>query len=151
MPEELWAKVPESVIRDATLSSTAFRLYAFIDLRAGKRGHWYGTQKHIAEQLGISERWLRSATAELVAGGYIEAKREYRRILYVVRARTGTPLPVTQASNRNSTSGRTGTPLPVTQKRTSFKIHRPNHRPSVITSTTDWDAVIKRHQEKAGA
>jgi len=112
----LWSKTPESVTTDPRLTRTAHRLYQYLDLRAGQRGSWWGPQHEIARELGIHERTVRKALAQLLAGGYIRVERtiEHRtQNIYLVAARasqTGPHGPVGEArtgrSERPARAGR---------------------------------------------
>ena len=108
----LWSKTPESVTTDPRLTRTAHRLYQYLDLRAGQRGSWWGPQHEIARELGIHERTVRKALAQLLAGGYIRVERtiEHRtQNIYLVAARasqTGPHGPVGEARTGRSLARR---------------------------------------------
>ncbi len=94
MAPSLWAKTPEAMTLDPTLTNSARRLYAYLDLRAGQRGYWYGTQAEITLDLGISARTIRRATRLLEAGEYIRTLRtiEHRTALkYFITERPPPP------------------------------------------------------------
>ena len=83
MAPSLWAKTPEAVILDPTLTGSALRFYQYLDIRAGRRGHWQGTQAEIARDLDISTMTMRRSLRSLEAGGYVITLRtiEHRTAL----------------------------------------------------------------------
>jgi hypothetical protein len=109
-PRELWAKAPAALITDTSLTPTAVRVFLWLDLRAGKRGTWYGQQREIADSIGSSERAVRGAIAQL-SRQYIETDYDGRRraTTYRIKARvTGRNLPLTTPSDRQEFAADSG-------------------------------------------
>jgi DNA-binding transcriptional ArsR family regulator len=91
----LYSQLPVSMLT-LPLSGGAFRVYASIDLRAGKRGWWWGRQDEIAETTGLSTRAVGAAVATLRSAGLIATERRGRRdgvMLYRVMHRLGAEQP----------------------------------------------------------
>jgi hypothetical protein len=112
----LWSKTPEAVTTDPTLTRSAIRVYQYIDLRAGARGSWWGTQEDIAEALGVTTRTVRRAIVQLAGAEYLRTERtiDHRTALrYYVAARVNsvrserTSADSDGRSERTPVSGRT--------------------------------------------
>jgi hypothetical protein len=142
--ESPWAKVPLTLANHAGLTLTALRVFVYVDHRCGKRGWWYGQQAIIAEGLGLTERAVRGAVADLRDWGFLETERQGADrgtvLLYKVvpqlqdvdldeQGATGTSVPIAHlsdrngssyrsASDRNEGSGATGTGVPVQEEPT---------------------------------
>jgi hypothetical protein len=90
MRDHLWAKTPWALITDPHLTPSARRVYDYLDVRAGRRGWWYGMQEEIKDALSIDVRTVRRAVKLLREQGYIETLRtiEHRTALrYFMLAR----------------------------------------------------------------
>ncbi len=144
-PRDLWAKAPASLITDPELTDTAVRAYLYIDLRAGRRGYWYGTQAEIAEDISAGHRTVKRAIAQLRDRGLIQTDRTGRErgvLLYRVAARMGHQRPISQQADGPFTAPRRATDGP------SAKKHPINHRSSTrslkrtLTPKTDWDRFM---------
>lgn len=160
-PIDLWAKAPANLITDPDVSATAKIVYLYVDLKAGKRGHWYGTQQEIAEAVGVTPRTVHTAITQLADRGYLSADRKGQvrgTNRYEVAARIGSRDPIWNQSDRKSPSTRSEARI------RSEKTHPINHRSSprsnkrrasrskTIRPTTDWDQFMKDHviKEESG-
>ncbi len=163
MPElrELWAKAPAALILDPDLSLAAIRIYLWLDLRAGKRGYWYGTQPEIASALSLTDRTVRRAIGSLEPR-YVMTDREREKgmLRYAITARqTGHPRPLWSDSDRTPVSFRPDTHVRSGDAAPSLTTDpsidpvktrtRARSRNKGITPGTDWDAVMGKHQQKA--
>lgn len=152
-PVDLWAKAPAGLITDPDITATAKIVYLWIDLRAGKRGYWYGTRQEIADAVGVSVRAVSRATGQLRDRGYLVASREGKRdgvTTYSVPARTGHQRPiliepeVTPVSIGRDSRVPSADAHPIPHR----SIPRSNKR-RIIAPTTDWDTVAERQAAKA--
>jgi hypothetical protein len=67
--------VPNALMKYPHLSPSAKLLWARLAQYAGENGHCYPSQMTLAEELGITDRHVRTLIKELEAGGFIEAER----------------------------------------------------------------------------
>lgn len=73
--EAMWARVPGRMLT-LDLSGADWRVYAYIEIRCGRRRWWYGTQTEIAEGTGVVPRTVRTAIRRLEDDGLIEVARQ---------------------------------------------------------------------------
>lgn len=106
--DELWAKAPANLIHDSGLTASDLRVYLYLDLRAGKRGWWHGTQEEIAVALAVSPRAVQSAVAKLRDRGYVTSERRGRAngtTLYALAARGTIQAPLFSVSDAQLLAG----------------------------------------------
>jgi predicted transcriptional regulator len=73
--KEHFSTVPHALICDPDMSAWAVRVYAYLDMRAGKNDNsWPGIEK-IAEEMGASESTIRRALKDLVEANWIMRER----------------------------------------------------------------------------
>lgn len=85
-----FGKVPAEVLELGDHNAVA--LYAYLDLRAGKRGFWWGTQKEIGEAIRMSVASVQRATKTLLIAGEITSVRHAHRrreLEYTITRRVG--------------------------------------------------------------
>ena len=166
MVDQLWAKAPANLILDPTLTLADLRVYLYLDLRAGRRGWWWGTQREISERLSVTSRSVSRAVAKLRARGYISTRQTENldgTIAYAVHARTGSTLPLLEPVGSDIAVLPPTTPVsyPPRQGRPNRrdgvstsgsrirKITTTDHSQSVFPSgRTDWSAIMQAHRDK---
>jgi len=75
MPRFIYAQLPEPLILDPHVSPLEIRAYAYLDLRAGKRGHWDDTFLAMAEALQANRSRLATVIRRLVERGLVVLER----------------------------------------------------------------------------
>lgn len=75
MGSKNFAKIPEALLFDATISPHAVRLYGILQRYAGKSGNAFPGRDELAEKLGASVETVKRAMAELSRAGWVERTR----------------------------------------------------------------------------
>ena len=70
-----FAKIPEDLLCDAEISSTAVRIYGVLQRYAGKNGTAFPGREELADRLGVHVNTVKRALVELVDSGWIERTR----------------------------------------------------------------------------
>jgi hypothetical protein len=73
---EKFAQVLKSLVKDATISGMAFRVYVNLLLYAGTKGICWPSQELLATEAGVSVRQLREYLKELEDAGWITIQRQ---------------------------------------------------------------------------
>lgn len=74
-----YTQIPNYILRDTRLTSTAFRLYAALASYANAEKVCWPGQQRLAQDLGVSERTIRVRLKELEEAGYITIRRRGRQ------------------------------------------------------------------------
>jgi hypothetical protein len=74
-PSEFFAQVPDTLVRDTSVSAMGFRIYVALMLRAGNKGHCWPSQELIASEVGLQVRQLREHLKDLEDAGWITIQR----------------------------------------------------------------------------
>lgn len=69
--QELWAKVPEELLYDSSISANAVRIYGCLARHGSDPTNCYPSHARIAELLGMSERSIARPLNELVQSGWV--------------------------------------------------------------------------------
>lgn len=70
-----FAKIPEELLFDTSISPIAIRLYGVVQRYAGKSGNAFPGREELAGRVGASVETVKRAMAELVRAGWIERTR----------------------------------------------------------------------------
>ena len=119
MTKEFWPKIPPSVICDVSLKPLTFRVYAAIAMYANTdSGECYPSQNTIADDLGVSDRCVKTHIELLIKAGHIELLGRRRRQSKVYRL---------SIQDRNGCSGQ--------EVKTGTATHQDRHSDDIKTGT----------------
>lgn len=91
MSSRNFAKIPEELLFDTSISPAAVRLYGVIQRYAGKSGNAFPGREELAGRLGTSIETVKRATAELARAGWIERTRRPGSNIWDTRLADGEP------------------------------------------------------------
>ena len=91
MSSRNFAKIPEELLFDTSISPAAVRLYGVIQRYAGKSGNAFPGREELAGRLGASVETVKRSTAELARAGWIERTRRPGSNIWDTRLADGEP------------------------------------------------------------
>ena len=139
MSSRNFAKIPEELLFDTSISPAAVRLYGVIQRYAGKSGNAFPGREELAGRLGASVETVKRSTAELARAGWIERTRRPGSNIWDTRLADGEP---TKARVTTDPSPR------VTSDPRSPKHGSPQTRARVTTDPTVGSPVTRLEERE---
>lgn len=139
MSSRNFAKIPEELLFDTSVSPAAVRLYGVIQRYAGKSGNAFPGREELAGRLGASVETVKRSTAELARAGWIERTRRPGSNIWDTRLADGEP---TKARVTTDPSPR------VTSDPRSPKHGSPQTRARVTTDPTVGSPVTRLEERE---